>query len=201
MGLKPGEENNHAMLANNVKSHVLNFRDEPITVLGVNIQPVKADDDLPEFISDREGLNMLLSSGDWVNNGVSNVKEHIWYDIHVSLPEPASTNKKDKRVPLDVNAQDAIEMNKVICFVDYLNPESVSQFTDFFKNKISYIGTLDNRILPNAETIINLLNANGSVSKQILAGLFKKEKHVARNSFAGGCKTKKAKRTRSVRIK
>lgn len=198
MGLKPGEANNNATLVKNVKPHVLNFRDTPITVLGVEIQTFKSGEKLPEFISSRTDLKMLLSSGDWVNTGVSNVSANAWYDIHVSYPEPASTNRDNVRNPLDVNVEDTIDMKKIMCFVDYLSPVSVSLFKSVFRGKISYIGTLDNRILPDTDTIINLLNVNGSVSKQILAGLFRKVKILSEKSgsFAGGCKTKKAKRTR-----
>ena len=97
---------------------VLNFHENPETIK------------LPTRFQKRDGLKMLLSSGDWVNNHVSNIDANPDYDIHVCLPEPASTTKDDPDDPLQTNinsilANPEFPETKLICYVDYLNREEM----------------------------------------------------------------------------
>ncbi len=135
---------------------VLNFHDNP------------KDIKLPTQFGKITGLKMLLSSGDWVIDGITNVDANPEYDIHVCLPEPASTTKNDSVDPLQANinsilANPDFKLTKLICYVDYTNPVEMSEFCRVFRHRISQLGTLDNRILPNTNQILELLADGGRV--------------------------------------
>jgi hypothetical protein len=162
-----------------VNTHVFNFRNEVIRVLGYEIKPRTSKPVLPKFIIDKidakSEVSMLLSSGDWVINGVSNVAQYRDYDIHVCFPEPASTPELDSKGdlinPLDENLKDAIATKKLICFVDYLDDASVKLLVETFKEQITHIDTLDTRISPTYDSILELLHTNAYLTKKILKGI------------------------------
>lgn len=156
-----------------IVTHVFNFRKTFVNVLGIDIKPFIKKGVLPIFIRDKitakSGLSMLLSSGDWFVNGVSNVQKHKDYDIHVCYPEPGTDD--DTKNPLAENVKDAIHMNKIICFVDYLDDESVNLLAETFNNVITHLDTIESRISPTYNIILKLLHTNAHISKKVLLGI------------------------------
>ena len=121
---------------------------------------------LPRRFGHQRGLTMLLSSGDWVINHITNIDANPNYDIHVCLPEPASTTRNDDVEPLQANINSILtnpefRKTKLICYVDYTNAVQMHEFCRVFGGQISQLGTLDNRILPSIDNILKLLMDGG----------------------------------------
>jgi hypothetical protein len=143
-------------------------KNSDIDVVVLNFHEHPKDIKLPTRFAKKFDFKMLLSSGDWVVNGITNIDNNPEYDIHVCLPEPASTTKNDTVDPLQANIDSILgnpdfKQTKLICYVDYTNPVEISEFCRVFMHRISQLGTLDNRILPNTNQILELLAASGRV--------------------------------------
>jgi hypothetical protein len=132
--------------------------------------------ELPQRFQRKDGLKMLLSSGDWVRNHITNIDANPDYDIHVCLPEPASTTQNDNINPLQANINSILDnkkfsKTKLICYVDYFSNHEITEFIRVFNGRISLLGTLDNRILPDDDKIILLLRAGGIIDWKIAVKL------------------------------
>lgn len=143
-------------------------KNSDIDVVVLNFHENPKDIKLPKRFAKKFDFKMLLSSGDWVVNGITNIDDNPEYDIHVCLPEPASTTKNDQVDPLQVNINSILgnpdfKQTKLICYVDYANPVEMREFCRVFMHRIAQLGTLDNRILPNTNQILELLVNGGRV--------------------------------------
>ncbi len=185
------QNENPVYTRNDINTHVFNFRKENITIMGFEIKSKKNKAVLPRFILDKmyakDNISMLLSSGDWVIDGVSNVAKYSDYDIHVCYPEPATDSKDDKINPLDKNVEDALNAkDKIICFVDYLDDSAVRLLVETFSKQITRIDTLDNRISPTYDSIISLLHNNACITKSVLTGIKHRIEHDSKQKAKSG---------------